>query len=94
MAETFLELRRELRTMTAKKRVDRIIERKDALKVVRALPVEDLYATLREVGLEDALEVIELASPKQVRSFCPRDAPWPRSRAAANRPTSSHSRLR
>jgi hypothetical protein len=67
--ETFLELRRELRELPAKKRLERIIERRDAMRVVRALPVQDLYATLREVGIEDALEVLELCSPRQVQAF-------------------------
>jgi hypothetical protein len=64
-----IELRRELRALPAKKRLDRIIERKDAMKVVRSLPVQDLFATIREVGVEDALEVLELASPRQVQAF-------------------------
>ncbi len=69
MTETFLALRRDLRALPAKKRLDRILERKDALKVVRALPTEDVYATLREVGLEDSLELLELCAPRQVQGF-------------------------
>lgn len=68
-ADTFLELRRELRGLSAKKRVDRILERKDAMRVVRSLPVHDLFATIREVGVEDSLELIELCSPRQVQAF-------------------------
>ena len=69
MTESFLELRRELRALPAKKRVDRILERKDALKVVRALPVQDIYATVREIGAEDSLELLELCSARQVQAF-------------------------
>lgn len=67
--ETQLALRRELAELPAKKRVDRLLERKDALKVVRALPVQDLFSTLQEVGLDDALELLELCSAKQVQAF-------------------------
>lgn len=63
------ELRRELAQLPAKKRVDRMLERKDAMKVVRALPVQDLFSTLQEVGLDDALELLELCSAKQVQAF-------------------------
>ena len=67
--EAMLVLRRELRAMPAKKRVDRLLERKDAMRVVRALPVHDLYATIRDVGVEDCLELLELVSARQVQSF-------------------------
>lgn len=39
-----------------------------------ALPVQDLYWTLREIGLGDAAELLELASPEQVRGFLDLDA--------------------
>lgn len=64
-----LSLRREIAGLPAKQRIDRILERKDAMKVVRALPVQDLFATLQEVGLEDGLELLELCSSKQVQAF-------------------------
>lgn len=67
--EAMLVLRRELRAMPAKKRVDRLLERKDVMRVVRALPVHDLYATIRDVGVEDCLELLELVSARQVQSF-------------------------
>ena len=64
-----VSLRREIAALPAKQRIDRILERKDAMKVVRALPVQDLFATLQEVGLEDGLELLELCSSKQVQAF-------------------------
>jgi hypothetical protein len=91
-----LEFRRELRTLPAKKRIDRILERKDAMRVVRSLPVHDLYATIREVGIEDSLELLELTSAKQVQAFLDLDgwrgdrvdggamATWLRALMAAN----------
>jgi hypothetical protein len=94
--ESYLELRRELRSLSARKRMDRILERKDAMRVVRAMPVHDLFATLREVGVEDALELLELCSPRQVQAFVDLDgwrgdridqaaiASWLRALLAAN----------
>jgi hypothetical protein len=64
-----IALRDRLRTLPAKKRIDAILDRPDTMRAVRSLPVLDLYATLREVGVEDTLEVLELCSPAQVQSF-------------------------
>src|SRR5688572_23519251 len=66
---TDVDLRRELRTLPAKKRLDRIIERKDAMQIVRKMPVQDLYSTIREVGVDDSLELLELCSARQVQAF-------------------------
>jgi hypothetical protein len=41
---------------------------------VPELPVQELYFALREVGLADASELLELASPEQVRGFVDLDA--------------------
>lgn len=62
-------LRQEIAPLPAKQRVDRILDRKDAMKVVRSLPIQDLFSTLQEVGLEDGLELLELCSPRQVQAF-------------------------
>ncbi len=61
--------RQSIAQLSAKKRMDAILDRKDALKIVRALPALDLYATMRDVGLDDALELLELCSPQQVQAF-------------------------
>lgn len=94
--EAMLALRRELRALPAKKRMERVLERKDAMRVVRALPVHDLYATVREVGVEDSLELLELVSARQVQAFLDLDgwrgdrldsgamATWLRALMAAN----------
>lgn len=67
--EALLALRREIASLPAKQRIDRVLERKDAMKVVRALPVQDLFSTIQEVGLEDSLELLELCAPRQVQAF-------------------------
>ncbi len=67
--DSLTALRREIASLSPKKRVDRLLERKDALKVVRALPAQDLFSTIQEVGLDDCLELLELCAPKQVQAF-------------------------
>jgi hypothetical protein len=68
-----------LRSMPAKKRLDAIIERPDVMRVVRSLPVQDVLLTLKEIGPGDALELIELLSPRQVQGILDLDA-WRKDR--------------
>ncbi len=62
-------VRRQLAQLPAKKRMDAIIESPDARALVRSLPAEDLYFTIREVGLADATELVQLSSPQQFQTF-------------------------
>ncbi|HEY1098898.1 MAG TPA: DUF6178 family protein, partial [Myxococcota bacterium] len=73
---------KEIASLSAKVRLDRIVSRKDTMRVVRAMPVVDLYATIRDVGLEDSLEILELMSPAQVQGFLDLDG-WRRDRVDA-----------
>lgn len=70
---------REIAALPAKVRLDRIVSRKDTMRVVRQMPVIDLYTTVRDVGVEDCLEVLELMSPAQVQGFLDLDG-WRRDR--------------
>ena len=62
-------VRRQLAALPARKRLDAIIESPGARALVRSLPAEDLYFTIMEVGLADATELVQLASPEQFRTF-------------------------
>ncbi|HZI05298.1 MAG TPA: DUF6178 family protein, partial [Archangium sp.] len=62
-------LRRQLASLPAKRRLDALIESRDARALVRSLPAEDLYFTIMEVGLADSTEIVQLASPEQFRTF-------------------------
>jgi hypothetical protein len=64
-----LLVRRQLAQLPAKKRMDAILESPDARALVRSLPAEDLYFTIREVGMADATELVQLASPQQFQTF-------------------------
>jgi len=63
------ELRQRLMRLSPRQRVDALLEAPDARAVVRSLPPEDLYVTIQEVGLADATELVQLASPGQFRAF-------------------------
>lgn len=58
-----------LLTMAPKKRLDFIINHPKPLALVRSILPQDLLITLREVGVEDCLEIIELMSTEQVQGI-------------------------
>jgi hypothetical protein len=51
------------------KRVDAIVSRKDAAQLVAELPVQDLFFLIKETGLDDCRELVELATPEQFQGF-------------------------
>ena len=55
--------------LPARARVDALLSSTDARALVRALPAEQLYATVAEVGLADASELVQLGSPEQFQSL-------------------------
>ena len=55
--------------LPARARLDALLSAADAEALVRALPPEQLYATVAEVGLADASELVQLASPEQFQSL-------------------------
>lgn len=50
-------------------RIAALLEAPDAEALVRAMPVEQLHATVAELGLADAGELVQLASPEQFQSL-------------------------
>ncbi len=73
---------REIATLPAKQRLDRIISRPDTMRVVRQMPVPDLLATINDIGVGDCLELLELMSPAQVQGFLDLDG-WRKDRVDA-----------
>jgi len=67
-------VRAALAAARGKRRLDLIFDAPDPGALVRALPADDLYFTIREVGLADAVELVQLASPSQFRAFLDLDA--------------------
>ncbi|HVE82206.1 MAG TPA: DUF6178 family protein [Myxococcales bacterium] len=59
--------RAQLLSLPAKKRMDALLESPGAGAAVRSLPVQLLYQTIAEVGMADATELVQAASPEQFR---------------------------
>ena len=66
--------RAELAAARGKRRLDVILDAPDPGALVRALPAEELYFLVRDLGLSDAAELVQLASPEQFRAFLDLDA--------------------
>lgn len=62
-------VRRQLAAVSGRKRMEVLLESGHARALVRSLPAEDLYFTIMEVGLDDAVELVQLVSPEQFRTF-------------------------
>ncbi len=60
------QLARQLMTIPAKRRLELILERPDAGSVVAALDANDFFHTLQEIGPDDSLPLLALASLEQV----------------------------
>ena len=66
--------RAELAAARGRRRLDVILGAPDPGALVRSLPAEELYFLVRDLGLADAAELVQLASPEQFRSFLDLDA--------------------
>ncbi len=77
-------IRTELRLARGMARLDVLLDQRDPAAVVRALPADDLYFTIREIGLSDAVQLVELASSEQFRTFLDLEC-WSGDRVAPRR---------
>lgn len=73
------ELVRRLTELAPRHRLDAMLEEVDGRALVRAIPAEDVYATIIDVGLVDSTEIVQLATPEQFRTFVDLAA-WQRDR--------------
>jgi len=100
-------LRQELAAVHGKRRLDLIYDAPDPAALVRSLPADELYFTIRDIGLADAAELVRFATPAQFRTFLDLDAwhkdqldvsralPWlPERHAAAPAMRPSHAAAR
>jgi hypothetical protein len=67
-------IRAQLAGATGRRRLDLILDAPDPGALVRSLPADQLYFTIREIGLADAVELVQLASAEQFRVFLDLDA--------------------
>ncbi|HYQ80837.1 MAG TPA: DUF6178 family protein, partial [Anaeromyxobacteraceae bacterium] len=66
--------RADLAAARGRRRLDVILGAPDPGALVRALPAEELYFLVRDLGLADAAELVQLASPEQFQTFLDLDA--------------------
>jgi hypothetical protein len=69
--------RAALAAARGRKRLEVILDARDPQALVRALPADELYLTVREIGLADAAILVQLASPEQFKVFLDLEA-WAR----------------
>jgi hypothetical protein len=67
-------LRVQLGAASGSRRLDLILDAPNPGALVRALPADELYFTIREIGLADSIELVQLASAEQFRIFLDLDA--------------------
>jgi len=72
--------REALSDAPARRRVEALLAGRDASALVQALPAQDLYLLVREVGLDDCAELVALCSGEQLQAFLDLDA-WEGDRA-------------
>jgi hypothetical protein len=68
------DLRRALAAASGGRRLEILLSQPDPGGVVRALPGDDLYFLIQDVGLADAPELVQLASPEQFQTIVDLDA--------------------
>jgi hypothetical protein len=61
--------RAALAAARGRRRLDVVLESRDPQALVRALPADELYLIIRDVGLGDAASLVQLASPEQFEVF-------------------------
>ena len=68
------DLRRALASASGNRRLEILLSQPDPGAVIRALPGDELYFLIQDVGLSDAPELVELCSPEQFRTILDLDA--------------------
>ncbi len=63
--EHLLAKRKQVLAMTGEKALDAILDMQDALPLVHSFSEEDLYFLINDIGVEDALPILGMASKKQ-----------------------------
>jgi hypothetical protein len=71
------EARAALARARGRQRLDVILDSRNPQALVRALPADELYLAIRDVGLGDAAPLVQLASAEQFKVFVDLDA-WSR----------------
>ncbi|WP_305042706.1 DUF6178 family protein [Geoalkalibacter sp.] len=84
-ALTFEERLRDVRQAVGKQKYRLILAARDAEELVRRLPSQEVYLLIKELGIEDCIELLALATTEQMTTFFDLDL-W-RGQSLAARPT-------
>jgi hypothetical protein len=68
------DARAALSRARGKQRLEVILHSRNPQALVRSLPADELYLTIRDIGLGDAVPLVQLASPSQLKTFIDLDA--------------------
>lgn len=66
-----------VRRISGRKKYDLLIEANDAEQIVRRLPAQEVFFLVKEIGMEDATDLLQMASTAQVTTFLDLDC-WDR----------------
>src|SRR5512133_1267069 len=66
--------RADLAKASGRRRLDLILDARNPQALVRALPADELYLVIRDIGLADAAPLVQLASAEQFKVFLDLDA--------------------
>jgi hypothetical protein len=66
--------RADLAKATGRRRLDLILDARNPQALVRALPADELYLVIRDIGLADSASLVQLASADQFKIFLDLDA--------------------
>lgn len=65
ISKTLLAARRAVLSLPAERRIDAILEYPQPAALVHSFPQEDFYFLIHEIGIDDSMELLALASEKQ-----------------------------
>lgn len=68
-ALTFEERLRIIRNASGRQKYDLVIEAADARELVRRLPSQEVYLLIKELGVEDCLDLLTMATTEQLTTF-------------------------
>lgn len=63
------DLLAELAPLQPRKRLDALLERQDLPQLLPAMPIQDVYGLIQQVGVADAMELLEAAPPSVLQGI-------------------------
>ena len=83
LAKTLSRQRKEILSLPAEKALDRILDSPQPAPIVHSFPEEDFYFLINDIGIEDSLQLLSLASDKQLEYILDIEA-WEKDRISIN----------